>query len=221
MLRWQVLPRDASTEDVPGVHAILVTRKDLPAVLPKGIVRYSVAEREAQLKKRESGLAAGSWGIGGDLRPRGRAKFPLKCIARALLLSAPILGQAHSQTRSRGAQAVPSASLKVRDDSFVNVSEFVTLQVNRCVRRAVDTFKFMTHHSLKRVRYAAASVNLFGLMLSAGTWALNLWLRTHRFPGPYLAFIWTVGVFCWILGLLLFIAAWVAEGFAGGRWGAR
>ena len=57
MLRWQVLPRDASPADAPGVHAILVRRKDLREVLPKGIVRYSVAERKAQLKRRESGFA--------------------------------------------------------------------------------------------------------------------------------------------------------------------
>jgi hypothetical protein len=57
MLRWQVLPREASPADAPGVHAILVRRKDLPAALPKGIVRYSVAERKAQLKRRESGFS--------------------------------------------------------------------------------------------------------------------------------------------------------------------
>jgi hypothetical protein len=81
--------------------------------------------------------------------------------------------------------------------------------------------RFMAQSSLKRFQYAAGSINLFGLMLSAGTWALNAWLRTHAPSGPYLSFIWTLGVFCWILGLLLFIAAWIAEGFAGGRRDAK
>jgi hypothetical protein len=57
MLRWQALPGEASPADAPGVHAILVKRKDLPAALPEGIVRYSVAERKAQLKRRESGFS--------------------------------------------------------------------------------------------------------------------------------------------------------------------
>jgi hypothetical protein len=86
---------------------------------------------------------------------------------------------------------------------------------------AADTFKFMTRNSLKQFRYAAGSVNLFGLMLSAGTWACNICLCTHPLSGTYRAFIRTLGVFCWTLGLLLFIIAWVAEGFACGRWGAR
>jgi hypothetical protein len=36
-----------------------------------------------------------------------------------------------------------------------------------------------------------------------------------------IALMWTFGVFSWILGLLLFITAWVGEGFAGSRWGPR
>jgi hypothetical protein len=81
--------------------------------------------------------------------------------------------------------------------------------------------RFMAQSSLKRIQYAAGSINLFGLMLSAGTWAFNAWLRTHTPSGTHFSFIWTLGVFCWILGLLLFIAAWIAEGFAGGRRGAK
>jgi hypothetical protein len=79
----------------------------------------------------------------------------------------------------------------------------------------------MAQNSFKRFRYAAGSMNLFGLILSAGTWACNARLRTHTPSGPHFSFIWTLGVFCWILGLLLFIAAWIAEGFAGGRRGAK
>jgi hypothetical protein len=81
--------------------------------------------------------------------------------------------------------------------------------------------RFMAQSSLKRFQYAAGSINLFGLMLSAGTWAFNAWRHTRTPSGPYFSFIWTLGVFCWILGLLLFIAAWIAEGFAGGRRGAK
>jgi hypothetical protein len=79
----------------------------------------------------------------------------------------------------------------------------------------------MAQDSFKRLRYAAGFINLFGLMLSAGTWAFNVWFHKHTPSGRYLTFIWTLGAFCWILGLSLFIATWVAEGFAGGRWGAR
>jgi hypothetical protein len=49
-------------------------------------------------------------------------------------------------------------------------------------------------------------------MLSLGTWGSDVWFRTLLLSGTYLAFIWTLGVFCWILGLVLFITAWVAEG---------
>jgi hypothetical protein len=79
----------------------------------------------------------------------------------------------------------------------------------------------MKQSTLRRFRFAAGSLNLFGLVLSAGTWASNIWPRTHPLSGTYLAFVWTFGVFCWVLGLLLFITAWAAEGFAGGRWGPR
>jgi hypothetical protein len=70
----------------------------------------------------------------------------------------------------------------------------------------------MTQNSIKRLRHAAGYINLFGLMLSLGTWASDVWFRTLLVSGTYLAFIWTLGVFCWILGLVLFITAWVAEG---------
>jgi hypothetical protein len=81
--------------------------------------------------------------------------------------------------------------------------------------------RIMPKNSLKRLRYAAGSINLFGLTLSAGTWVFNVWLRTHTPSGQYLGFIWTLGVFCWIVGLLLFIAAWIKEGFASRRWRAK
>jgi predicted PurR-regulated permease PerM len=73
----------------------------------------------------------------------------------------------------------------------------------------------MAQSSFRRLWYAAASINLFGLVLSAGTWAFKVWLRTHTPSRPYpISFTWTLGVFCWVLGLLLFIAAWIAEGLA-------
>ena len=62
---------------------------------------------------------------------------------------------------------------------------------------ADDRFKFMTQNSLKRFRYAAGSINLFGLMLSAGAWAFSVLHRTHALPGTYLGFMWTFGVFCY------------------------
>jgi hypothetical protein len=76
--------------------------------------------------------------------------------------------------------------------------------------------RFMPQNSLKRIQYAAGFINLLGLMLSAGAWAFDVWLRTN-ISGSYLRSIWTLGVFCWILGLLLFIAAWVTEASPGGR----
>jgi hypothetical protein len=43
-------------------------------------------------------------------------------------------------------------------------------------------------------------------------------VRTHTPSHPYpISFIWTLGVSCWVLGLLLFIASWIAEGFPGDR----
>jgi hypothetical protein len=78
--------------------------------------------------------------------------------------------------------------------------------------------RFKVQNSFKRFWYAAGSINLFVLILSVGTWAFKVWLRTHMPSRPYpISFIWTLGVFCWFLGLLLFIAAWIAEGFAGDR----
>jgi hypothetical protein len=78
--------------------------------------------------------------------------------------------------------------------------------------------RFVAQKSFKRFRYAAGSMNLFGLILSVGTWAFKVWVRTHTPSHAYrISFIWTVGVFCWVLGLLLFIASWIAEGFAGDR----
>ena len=74
----------------------------------------------------------------------------------------------------------------------------------------------MAQNSFKRFRYAAGSMNLFGLTLSVGTWAFKVWVHTPSHPYP-ISFIWTLGVSCWVLGLLLFIASWIAEGFAGDR----
>lgn len=45
-----------------------------------------------------------------------------------------------------------------------------------------------------------------------------MWLRTHPLSHPYAVdFIRTIGVFCWVLGLLVFIALWIVEGF-GVKW---
>jgi hypothetical protein len=74
----------------------------------------------------------------------------------------------------------------------------------------------MAQKGFKRFRYAAGSMNLFGLVLSVGTWAFKVWVRTHTPSHPYpISFIWTLGVFCWVMGLLLFITSWIGEGFAG------
>jgi hypothetical protein len=73
----------------------------------------------------------------------------------------------------------------------------------------------MSRCGFRRLRYAAASINLLGLILSLGTWGVEVWLRAH--PLPVLLPInltWTLGVFCWLLGLLMFIVVWIAEGFA-------
>jgi hypothetical protein len=65
---------------------------------------------------------------------------------------------------------------------------------------------------LRRLRYAAVSINLFGLILSVGTWGVEVWHRGQ--PLPVLLHInstWTLGVFCWLLGLLMFIVVWIVE----------
>jgi hypothetical protein len=84
-----------------------------------------------------------------------------------------------------------------------------------------DGQTFMAQNSFKRFRYAAGSINLFGLMLCVGKWAFNVLAPHTHGVRPLAQFIWTLGVFCWILGLLLFIAAWIAEGLAGDRLGAK
>jgi hypothetical protein len=81
--------------------------------------------------------------------------------------------------------------------------------------------RFMAQDSFKRFRYAAASINLFGLMLSVATWAFKVFAPHTHGVQPLAQFIRTLGVFFWILGLLLFIAAWIAEGFAGDGVGAE
>jgi hypothetical protein len=87
--------------------------------------------------------------------------------------------------------------------------------------QAEDGQRFMAQDTLKRFRYAAGSINLFGLILSVETWAFNVLAQPTYGVKPMAQFIWTLGVFCWILGLLLFIAAWIAEGFAGDSLGAE
>jgi hypothetical protein len=73
----------------------------------------------------------------------------------------------------------------------------------------------MARNGLKKLRYAAVSVNLLGLILSVGTWAFNIWARTHSPSRLYrVDLIWTAGVFWWVLGLIMFIAVWIVEGFA-------
>ncbi len=76
----------------------------------------------------------------------------------------------------------------------------------------------MGQNSYRRFRCAAASINLFGLTLSVGSWLFGVWPGTHAPSNPNLiSFTRTLGVFCWILGLLLFIASWIAEKAAGGQ----
>jgi hypothetical protein len=70
----------------------------------------------------------------------------------------------------------------------------------------------MTQDSYRRLRYAGFSINLFGMLLSIGTWAYRMWLRTHTVTQPYHTDLaWTLGGFCWLLGLLLFVRGWVGE----------
>ena len=80
------------------------------------------------------------------------------------------------------------------------VGRVVTLMAVRC--------------GFRRLRYAAVSISLFGLFLSLGTWGFEAWRRSHPIPALLplgsIDFIWTLGVFCWLLGLLMFIIAWVA-----------
>jgi hypothetical protein len=73
----------------------------------------------------------------------------------------------------------------------------------------------MAQNGFKKLRYAAVSVNLLGSILSLVTWAFSIWVRTHL-PSPLyrVDLIWTAGVFCWVLGLIMFIAVWIVEGFA-------
>ena len=66
----------------------------------------------------------------------------------------------------------------------------------------------------RRLRYVAASINLFGLILSAGTWAFQVGHPQPTLSTAHLIrFAWTVGVFCWLLGPFLFIATWIANSF--------
>jgi hypothetical protein len=51
MLRWQRLHQSS---DEPGVHSVLVKRKDLAESLPPGVVRCTPLERSAQLRKRRA-----------------------------------------------------------------------------------------------------------------------------------------------------------------------
>ena len=67
----------------------------------------------------------------------------------------------------------------------------------------------------RRLRFAAASINLLGLILSLGTWGVEVWLRAHPLPVLFpINLTRTLGVFCWLLGLLMFIVVWIAEGIA-------
>jgi hypothetical protein len=69
-----------------------------------------------------------------------------------------------------------------------------------------------TRDDLRRFRYAAASINIFGLLLSVGSWAFQVWYPPTR---PNLtSFTWTLGAVCWLFGLILFIITWIVEGSA-------
>jgi hypothetical protein len=66
---------------------------------------------------------------------------------------------------------------------------------------------------LRRFRYAAASTNIFGLLLSVGTWAFRVW-----YPPTHLSltnFTRTLGAACWLFGLTVLIISWIVEGSAG------
>jgi hypothetical protein len=66
-------------------------------------------------------------------------------------------------------------------------------------------------NGLRRLRYAAVSINIFGLLLTVGTWAYQVWLRT---PPPTRAYptSFTLGAVCWLFGLIMFIITWIVEG---------
>lgn len=67
----------------------------------------------------------------------------------------------------------------------------------------------------RRLRYTAVSINLFGLILSLGTWSIEVWHRGHPLRVLWsINSTWKLGVFCWILGLLMFVNLWIVEDFA-------
>lgn len=76
----------------------------------------------------------------------------------------------------------------------------------------------MPQNSFKKLRYTAASINLFGLTLSVGTWGYRVWLRTHTPAHQYpTGFTWPFGIFCWVFGLTMFVTIHIVEGFARNR----
>ena len=70
----------------------------------------------------------------------------------------------------------------------------------------------MAQNSFKRLRYAAVCINLIGLVLSAWTWTYRIYSHTRTMSRPHpIQFTWTLGVFCWLVGLIMFIAVWIVE----------
>lgn len=67
---------------------------------------------------------------------------------------------------------------------------------------------------LRRLRYAAIFISLFGLLLTVGTWAFQVRLRAHSLTRPYPT-SFTLGAVCWLFGLIMFIITWIVEDSTG------
>jgi hypothetical protein len=97
---------------------------------------------------------------------------------------------------------IPSGVDKIA--SFREVSSRSTLNTLRYILLAGGSrrsLSVMARSSFRRLRYAGAPIGLFGLILSVGTWAFRVWLRTHTASRPHMiSFTWTLGIFCWVLG---------------------
>jgi hypothetical protein len=74
----------------------------------------------------------------------------------------------------------------------------------------VWVIQMAARNDLPRFRYAAASINIFGLLLSVATWAFRAW---HLPLHPDLTdFGWTLGAVCWLFGLIVLIITWIVDG---------
>jgi hypothetical protein len=73
--------------------------------------------------------------------------------------------------------------------------------------------RFMAQKRFNELRYTAVSIHLLGLILSVGTWAFDVRIRANT-PArlhPVDMTVWTVGVYCWLLGLILFVTTLIVE----------